>query len=271
MTAIRSSVPRHLVAKVPPMLLMSLSLRTFWNIFGVGLGLLLLYGPITGINQDHNGLRYLLGPLIGPTVALSFLLLCPFNPYRGSAARLSGMENRDKWDPEARRLVELFRSNAARRFLVTSSMKISCVLYLFMVPGDICMLGFAEVASSFSMAGPGIAGMFDCNLYNPWCPIRRLGIEDMGKSMRFWWRVASVPWSRIMLRVPPVPRLWGPGMNDARLTTDGSHLDLLKPKIRPDHRLRRVRKRVCRCVELRQIRSLVEVPAILKSQSDVRK
>lgn len=179
MTAIRSSVPRHLVAKVPPMLLMSLSLRTFWNIFGVGLGLLLLYGPITGINQDHNGLRYLLGPLIGPTVALSFLLLCPFNPYRGSAARLSGMENRDKWDPEARRLVELFRSNAARRFLVTSSMKISCVLYLFMVP----VIYVCWDSLKWHLLSPWLGqGLLGCSI----ATFTTLGAQYVGWGLKTW-------------------------------------------------------------------------------------
>ena len=49
--------------KVPPFVLMSLEQRTFWLLFGVGLCTFSLYGPILGHRPDHNGFRYLMGPM----------------------------------------------------------------------------------------------------------------------------------------------------------------------------------------------------------------
>jgi len=44
------------------------------------------------------------------------------------SAKLSGMREKDKRDPDARRLVELLKSAAARRFLLRSALKLSGVL-----------------------------------------------------------------------------------------------------------------------------------------------
>jgi hypothetical protein len=123
---------KELKRKVPPFVSMFLEQRPFWLLFGIGLGIFLLYGPVIGRPADHNGFRYLLGPLVCPVPSFLFYVVRPFNPYRGPAARFAGMLDMDKRDPDAQQLVQLFRSDQARNFLVRATVKLSAILFVVM-------------------------------------------------------------------------------------------------------------------------------------------
>ena len=134
MAAHKDVVPYKLRTKVPPLLHMFVELRTFWTLSSVGIAAFLLYGPIAGpYAPDHNGLRYLLAPWICPWGAVVWYWFVPFNPYgRGSVSQFAGMIDYDKRDPDAQRLVALFRSPEARRAVVRITLRISVLLFVIM-------------------------------------------------------------------------------------------------------------------------------------------
>jgi hypothetical protein len=118
--------------KVPPYVVMFLDQRQLWSLLGMGLCLLSLYGPLIGHDPDHNGLRYLLGPFVYPLPSLVFYLVNHFSPYRGPAARLARMVDMDKYDADAKRLVEIFQSVDADRVLLRVTILLSVALFIIM-------------------------------------------------------------------------------------------------------------------------------------------
>jgi hypothetical protein len=125
-------IPGRLRRKVPTALLMAADGHVFWTIFGLGLAIFFLYGPVVG-TPDHNGLRYLLGPLICPSIPAAWYIWRPLNPYSGYRGRwgtLGPMLWKDKTDPDCARLVELFRSDHARRFLIGAAQRMSLVMLI---------------------------------------------------------------------------------------------------------------------------------------------
>src|SRR5205823_5012900 len=94
---------------------------------GIGLAALGLYGPVT-VHPDHDGFLYLLGPWLFPSIVAILYSFVPFRPYRGVFWNLS-MQEVDMNDPVALRLVDLYKSDEARRQLWHESLKISGVLF----------------------------------------------------------------------------------------------------------------------------------------------
>lgn len=179
MAAPKKIIPRDLRAKVPSMLFMSLEQRTFWDLFSMGFCVFSLYGPVVGRIADHNGFRYLLGPLVCPIVPLLYYLLIPFNPYHGSAARLSGMVDKDKRDLDAKLLVELFCSSVARKFLLQATMKICGVLFVIMVAVSIA----CRNSLNWSLPSPWLGqGLLGCSIGS----FITLGTEYVGWGLRTW-------------------------------------------------------------------------------------
>ena len=129
-------LPNELRRKVPPALYSGVQLKTFWTLFGFGVCLLGIYGNLVW-PPGRNGWQYLLCPVVCPMTVACLFMLFPFlfNPYRSRFAKLSGMKDKDKRDPDARRLVELLESAAARRFLLRSALKLSVVLLATTVVG----------------------------------------------------------------------------------------------------------------------------------------
>jgi hypothetical protein len=112
-------------------LLMMADGRKFWVPFGLGLALVMIYGPIVG-PPDHNGLRYLIAPLICPWIPAAYYLLRPIRPYSGYRGRwgtLGGMVGKDKTDPEAARLTALFASPEARNYIRRVALRMSAILF----------------------------------------------------------------------------------------------------------------------------------------------
>jgi len=113
------------------MTLMYVDQQAFWTVFGLGLAVLLLHGPVVG-QADYNGLRFLLGPWLCSACAAACNVLWPYNPYRGTWARLASMTDKDHVDADAQRLNQLLRSAEARRFLLRTSVKTSLMLFVAM-------------------------------------------------------------------------------------------------------------------------------------------
>lgn len=107
-------LPSALSAVVPPSVRTFAGQYPFSKWFGITIAVLVLYGPVIGQHVDHNGWRYLFGPLISTAAAGIYFVLWPPNHYRGYSARLAGMAGLDARDPNAARLVSLLRSKSAR-------------------------------------------------------------------------------------------------------------------------------------------------------------
>jgi hypothetical protein len=123
----KALIPPKLRRKVSPGLLVAVDERRAIQGLGIGLAALGLYGPIT-VHADHNGFLYLLGPWICPSVFAIFWVSIPHRPYRGQFYDKT-MHDVDTNDPSVMRLVELFRSDEARRQLWHESLKLSAILF----------------------------------------------------------------------------------------------------------------------------------------------
>ncbi len=149
---------KQLRRKVPSFVLMFLEQRPFWLLFGIGLCIFSLYGPIIGRPADHNGFRYLLGPIVCPIPSFLYYWVHPFNPYRGPAARFAGMIDRDKTDEEANRLVQVFQSPQARVFLARTTILLSAVLFLIMALITLAFRNSLNWLPVSSWLGQGLIG-----------------------------------------------------------------------------------------------------------------
>jgi len=122
------TIPPALRRKISSALLMSVGRDgRALKMLGIGLAAAGLYGPIT-VNPDHNGVLYLLGPWIAPTVVALLYTFVPFRPYRG-VFWAKNMHEVDEHDPVVMRLVELYKSDEARRHVWHESLKISGILF----------------------------------------------------------------------------------------------------------------------------------------------
>jgi hypothetical protein len=125
-------IPGRLRRKVPSALLGMADEHVFLTVVGLGLAILFLYGPVVGM-RDHNGLRYLLGPLICAFIPAAWYIWRPLHPYSGYRGRWNNLGPllwKDKSDPECARLVEVFRSQEARRFLTVAAQQLTIVLFV---------------------------------------------------------------------------------------------------------------------------------------------
>ncbi len=115
----------------------------FWTIFGLGLALVGIYGPVVGA-PDHDGFRCLLLPLLSPWVPALYYKLRPIHPYSGYGGRwgdLGPMIGKDERDAEAKRLVELFRSGEGQAAVMRVAMLSSMVLFVLMALVSIAFWG----------------------------------------------------------------------------------------------------------------------------------
>jgi hypothetical protein len=98
----------------------------------IALAVLLVYGPIVGPHEDHDGFRYLMAPPVcAILVALYFSLFSP-NIYHGYSARAAGLSKLSEHDPDAQRFVALFRSTGARSFAWRAAARVALLEILFM-------------------------------------------------------------------------------------------------------------------------------------------
>ena len=122
-------ISKTLERKVPPFVLALYRSRAFATPFYMFLFIFFLYGPVVQRTADHNGFRYLLGPLVCPILPVVYQILRPYNPYRGTPAILAGMVGLDARDTDAQRLVAIFRSTEYRRFVFRTSLNMRIILF----------------------------------------------------------------------------------------------------------------------------------------------
>ena len=141
----------------------SLELDGFLKIFGIpfGLGLsffgLVYYGGIA----EPNGFRYLLVPIVCPMFPTLYFMIFSHNPYHGSSLFVSSkMRGLDLIDLDAQRSVEIYRSTAARRFLVFSYLEISGVIVAVMVV--ITVFRWHSVEWKFDITAPVMESAIVC-------------------------------------------------------------------------------------------------------------
>jgi len=87
---------------------------------------LLSGGIVLARYPDPNGFVYLLGPWVCPSVAAIVVLAMPHKLWRGSFANPKDL---DANDPVVMRLVELYKSDEARRHLWHEALKLSVILF----------------------------------------------------------------------------------------------------------------------------------------------
>src|SRR5262252_5705793 len=102
--------------------------RKFYTIFTIGMGAFFLYGPIPLRMADHNGYRYVLGPVACSLAALIAALLFPFNPYRTVRISERSLRNLDERDPDAHRFVEILRSDDCRRVSMLAAFQFAAIV-----------------------------------------------------------------------------------------------------------------------------------------------
>jgi hypothetical protein len=123
-------LPSDLARKISPWILNSAQMSGLMGrIILIAVAAFFLYGPV-GINPDHNGFLYLLGPWVCPTLVAFFcsaiLVRSRFRIYRGNPfAKHHYVED----DPIVTRLAKLFNSSEARQHLWWESLKLSCILF----------------------------------------------------------------------------------------------------------------------------------------------
>ena len=132
MSANREHIPRSLLGKISPAWWgLAASKKTVY-LLSIPFSIWSLFGPL-GRNQDHNGIRYLLGPIVVPMFLAIYFTVFPVRPYRGMPFVRPGTRNIDISDPVTMRLVDILRSPAAKRMVWQAAAKISAVLLLSMV------------------------------------------------------------------------------------------------------------------------------------------
>jgi hypothetical protein len=177
MAATKSVIPFELKGRISPSILTVVETNGFWRAFGIGLSILMLYGPVWG-QPDHNGIRYIVGPFAFPCLGAIYYTLRPFRPYRGTIF-VERTRDIDTTDPLVMRLVEIYKSPAARRFLWLSTTKMAFVQL-------VCM-GFLTVlvrhSLHWTLVSPWFwAGAVGCSLFS-WIA---LSSEYVAWGLRKW-------------------------------------------------------------------------------------
>ncbi|HET7085112.1 MAG TPA: hypothetical protein VFI23_10100 [Rhizomicrobium sp.] len=150
MSANKIVVPANLDRLLTPALRLLIQQLPFWRWFGIGIAILIMYGPVVGRHIDHNGWRYLILPLIGPPLTALYYNFKPPNPYARSSARMEGLEGYDRKDAKAAQLVTIFRSRAARVATWRAALNISMIEFAAMAILLLGCLVNADVQWTFS-------------------------------------------------------------------------------------------------------------------------
>jgi len=128
----RGTLSPELRGKIQPLVLGLFEQPAWITAFGLGFALFSMHGPIAGPITDHNGFLFLIAPWVCPWPGTVYFLLVPYNPYRGSPLIVGTMSGLDQRDPDAKRLVELYRSSEGRRALIQTSVGVSVILFTVM-------------------------------------------------------------------------------------------------------------------------------------------
>lgn len=122
----KSVIPATLRRKVSPGLVMFVDEQRAVKSVGFLLAVFGLYGPVVG-HTYHSAFLHLLGPWVCPSLFTFFWSSVPHRPYRGQF--YSGVRDVDTRDPSVMRLVELYKSDEARRRMWRESLHLSLILF----------------------------------------------------------------------------------------------------------------------------------------------
>jgi hypothetical protein len=117
----KAQIPDELKERVPSTYIQFLERPVLMRLLVLGL-------QCVGFASRRNGWIYFVGPLAAPVTAGFFYTIFPFNPYRSRFAQYSQMDNLDRRDPAAKRLVDLLKSSGARSVLLRTGLSISASL-----------------------------------------------------------------------------------------------------------------------------------------------
>ena len=152
----QNDLPSGIKNKVSPYIVGCVERRELIIGFGMAMSIVCIFGPIVG-HPDHNGVRYLMAPFIMPYVPAIYLTLRPFRPFRGIPF-VTGTWDVDTSDTEVMRLVELYRSEAAKRFVWRSAVKLSVILLCSMVVLGVLVRNSLEWSFWSSWTWQGMVG-----------------------------------------------------------------------------------------------------------------
>jgi hypothetical protein len=155
--------------------------RGFYTGFGILMAVFFLYGPMPARIVDHNGYRYLLGPLLCVLLAALCHLLFPLNPYRSAFGSDRTLYRLDERDEGARRLVELLRSDDCRQVIAVTAAKSAAVLLPIMA---VFALVFRQ-SLNWQLQSPWqVQGVAGGTLFS-WVLIR---VQVIHWALTSWWR-----------------------------------------------------------------------------------
>ena len=170
--------------RIPFRLQMLFGSRRFFSMFAIGMAAFFLYGPIPARAADHNGYRYVLGPLVTAVVGLVLTLLFPYNPYSGRSE--PSLKNLDQRDEDARRLVEIIRSAEYRRTAVVAAGQFALIVSVIML----CFAAMFYHSLSWTLKSPWMVCGFGGGLLFAWLFIK---IRSISWALMEWWNEAGRP------------------------------------------------------------------------------
>ena len=156
--------PPELKTTVPPIVFaLFVDMRKLYLLMGGFFCIGGIFGPVVG-PPDHNGFSCILVPLFCPLISAILIVLKPFNPFNGYVSLFSGVSKLDESGPEERRLIELFDSKEARRFIWITAAKLSGLLFVATI---IVMLSVRN-SLNWSFQSPGFGGSLLCGFMGSW-------------------------------------------------------------------------------------------------------
>lgn len=170
--------------RIPFRLQMLFGSRRFFSVFALGMAVFSLYGPIPARAADHNGYRYVLGPLVTAVVGLVLTLLFPYNPYSGRSE--PSLKNLNQRDEDARRLVEIIRSAEYRRTAVVAAGQFALIVSVIML----CFAAMLYRSLSWTLKSPWMVEGVGGGLLFAWLFIK---IRSISWALMEWWNEAGRP------------------------------------------------------------------------------
>jgi hypothetical protein len=138
---------------------MAVDLRAFCLVLAFGVCSFSIFGTVVDHGVFYGGVC-LLGPLLGPIAIVCWYRFAPFNPYNKLAQRFGSSFASPEHDPDCISLLEIFRSEAARRFIARRAAQLAGTLLVL----SLVTLALFPVRIIWQVNIPSlIGGVFGCS------------------------------------------------------------------------------------------------------------